>query len=53
MLKKLKEEAARFSKVKLKNNLDRLAAADYAYKTGAATQYEALCSFVAQAASEV
>lgn len=53
MLKKLKEEAARFSKVKLKRDLDRLAAADYGYKTGATTQYEALCSFVVQAASEV
>ncbi len=53
MLNKLKAEAAGFTKVKLKRNLDRLAAADYGYKTGAMTQYEALCSFVAQAASEV
>lgn len=53
MLNKLRDEASRFSKVRLKRNLDLLADADFAYKTGVATQYDALCSFVVQATSEV
>ncbi len=51
MAAKLKTESAKFSKPRLKDLLDKLADADYGYKTGATSQYDALCSFVAQAAS--
>lgn len=47
---KLKAESAKFSKARLKNLLDMIADADYAYKTGAMTVYDALTNFVAQAA---
>lgn len=51
MAKRLKEEAAAFSKQKLKSLVDLLADVDYGYKTGAISQYDALYSFVTQAAS--
>lgn len=47
---KLKAESAKFSKTKLKNILDMLEKADYSYKTGVMTVYDALTCFVAQAA---
>lgn len=47
---KLKAESARFSKLRLRNVLDMLCKADYSYKTGAMTVYDALAGFVAQAA---
>lgn len=46
---KLKAESQRFSRARLKNILDMLEAADYGYKTGAVTIYDALVAFVAQA----
>lgn len=46
----LKAESAKLSKVKLKSVLDMLEQADYSYKTGAMTVYDALTCFVAQAA---
>ena len=47
---RLKAESAKFSKARLKKMLDMLEAADYGYKTGATTVYDALVGFVAQAA---
>lgn len=47
---KLKAESAKFPKAKLKNILDMLEKADYSYKTGVMTVYDALTCFVAQAA---
>ncbi len=47
---RLKTESAKFSKARLKDMLDMLEAADYGYKTGATTVYDALVGFVAQAA---
>ena len=47
---KLKSEGVRYGKVRLKNVLDMLEHADYSYKTGATTVYDALTSFVATAA---
>lgn len=47
---RLKAESSKFSKGKLKNILDMLEKADYGYKTGAMTVYDALTGFVAQAA---
>lgn len=46
---KLKAESAKFSRARLKAILDMLESADYGYKTGATTIYDALVSFVAQA----
>ena len=46
----LKAESARIPKVKLKKILDMLAEADFAYKTGAMSQQDALTSFIARAA---
>lgn len=46
---KLKAESAKFSRARLKSILDMLESADYGYKTGATTIYDALVSFVAQA----
>lgn len=46
---KLKSESVRFSKARLKNIIDMLEKADYDYKTGAVTVYDALVGFVAQA----
>lgn len=50
MATKFKTEGARFNKARLKSFIDMLAKADYAYKSGAMSQYDALTSFVAQAA---
>lgn len=50
MATKLRTEGSRFNKARLKSFLDMLAKADYAYKSGAMSQYDALTSFVAQAA---
>ena len=50
MVGRLKAESNRFSKVRLKKILDMLAKADYGYKTGAMTVYDALTGFVSQAA---
>lgn len=47
---KLKAESAKLSRVRIKNILDMLEQADYGYKTGATTVYDALVGFVAQAA---
>lgn len=47
---KLIAESGRFSKARLKEILDLLAKADYSYKTGAMSQYDALTAFVAYAA---
>lgn len=47
---KLKAESNKFSKVRLKNILEMIERADYGYKTGATTIYDALVGFVAQAA---
>ncbi|MCH5155836.1 MAG: DNA polymerase III subunit delta [Clostridiales bacterium] len=47
---RLKTEGARYGKLRLKKVLDMLESADYSYKTGASTVYDALTSFVAQAA---
>ncbi|MCH5165688.1 MAG: DNA polymerase III subunit delta [Clostridiales bacterium] len=47
---KLKAESSKFSKARLKKILDMLENADYGYKTGATTVYDALTCFVAQAA---
>lgn len=47
---RLKSEGAGYGKKRLKQVLDMLESADYAYKTGATTVYDALTSFVAQAA---
>ena len=47
---KLKAESGKFSKARLKEILDMLAKADYNYKTGAMSQYDALTAFVAYAA---
>ena len=47
---KLKTEGTRYGKLRLKQVLDMLEHADYSYKTGATTVYDALISFVAQAA---
>ena len=47
---KLKTDGARYGKLRLKNVLDMLERADYSYKTGATTVYDALTSFVVQAA---
>lgn len=50
MATKLTAESAKFSKPRLRALLDMLAKSDYAYKSGAMSQYDALTSFVAQAA---
>ena len=50
---KLKGESGKFSKARLKSMLDLLAKADYDYKTGAMSQYDALTAFVARAAGGV
>ena len=50
---KLKGESGKFSKTRLKSMLDMLAKADYDYKTGAMSQYDALTAFVARAAGGV
>ncbi len=47
---KFKAESGKFSKSWLKEILDMLAKADYNYKTGAMSQYDALTTFVAYAA---
>ncbi|MDE7463788.1 MAG: hypothetical protein K2M48_02065 [Clostridiales bacterium] len=52
MATKLKEEAASFSKPKLKSLVDLLADVDYGYKTGSISQYDALYSFVTQATAK-
>lgn len=49
-ISRLKKESARFPKARLKNILDMLEKADYGYKTGATSQYDALVGFVVQAA---
>ena len=46
---KLKSECAKLSKAKLKSMIDMLAQADYDYKTGAMSQYDALTAFIARA----
>lgn len=51
MATKLKDEASKFSKQKLKSLVDLLADVDYGYKTGAISQYDALYSFVTQASA--
>ncbi|MCH5163048.1 MAG: DNA polymerase III subunit delta [Clostridiales bacterium] len=48
---KLREEGAAFTKARLKALVDMLADIDYSYKTGAISQYDALCSFVIQASA--
>lgn len=50
MTGRLIQESKRFTKVRLKNILDMLEKSDFAYKTGAISQYDALACFVAQAA---
>ncbi len=50
MVTRLKNESAKFSKARLKNILDMLVKADYGYKTGAMTVYDALTGFVTRAA---
>ncbi len=52
MANKMRDEAARFGKPRLKKMLDELADADRAYKTGMQSQYDALYAFVARAACE-
>lgn len=47
---KLKADGARYGKVRLKKVLDMLENADYSYKTGSTTVYDALTAFVVQAA---
>lgn len=47
---KLKAEGTKYGKLRLKNVLDMLERADYGYKTGATTVYDALTCFVVQAA---
>lgn len=49
MIGRLKSESAKLSKSRLKNILDMLVKADYAYKTGAMTVYDALTGFVTRA----
>ncbi len=49
MANRLKAESSKFSKSRLKKILDDLQNADYGYKTGIMSQYDALYSFVAQA----
>lgn len=49
MVSRLKSESSAFSKARLKNILDMLGKADYGYKTGATTVYDALTGFVVQA----
>ncbi len=50
MVGRLKSEGTSFGKARLKGILDMLEKADYDYKTGAMTVYDALTCFVAQAA---
>ena len=50
MAGRLKSEGTSFGKARLKGILDMLEKADYDYKTGAMTVYDALTCFVAQAA---
>ncbi len=47
---KLKAEGTKYGRLRLKKVLDALESADYGYKTGATTVYDALTCFVAQAA---
>lgn len=47
---KLKAEGTKYGKLRLKKVLDMLEQADYGYKTGATTVYDALTGFVVQAA---
>lgn len=49
MVGKFKSEAEKFGKARIKAILETLEAADYGYKTGATTIYDALTAFVAQA----
>ncbi|MCH5160960.1 MAG: hypothetical protein J1G04_02915 [Clostridiales bacterium] len=46
---RLKADGAKFSRVRLKRIVDLLASADYGYKSGAMSQYDALVSVIVQA----
>lgn len=50
MAGRLVQESKHFSKARLRTLLDTLEKSDYAYKTGAVSQYDALVGFVVQAA---
>lgn len=53
MAGKLKSEGARYSKARLRRILAMLENADYSYKTGASSVYDALVSFVVRASGAV
>ncbi|MCM1367224.1 MAG: hypothetical protein NC184_00185 [Roseburia sp.] len=50
MVGRLVQESKRFSKARLRTLIDTLEKSDYAYKTGAVSQYDALVGFVVKAA---